>query len=62
MERVMSVSLGPVGLGIEQLDTPALLVDLDALEGNIGRAARLFAERGVLWRPHIKGRRVSGAC
>ncbi len=54
----MSVGLGPVGLGIEQLDTPSLLVDLDALEGNIGRAARLFAERGVGWRPHIKGQRV----
>ena len=35
-----------VGCLIDDLDTPALLVDLDALEGNIGRMAE-FATRSA---------------
>lgn len=47
-----------VGQKVEHLDTPVLLVDLDALESNIRRAAALFRERGVAWRPHTKGQKV----
>jgi D-serine deaminase-like pyridoxal phosphate-dependent protein len=47
-----------VGQRIEDLDTPVLLVDLDALEENIARAAALFRGRGVAWRPHTKGQKV----
>ncbi|MCA9860020.1 MAG: alanine racemase [Thermomicrobiales bacterium] len=43
-----------VGLPIEQLDTPALLVDLDALERNIARMAADIEARGSSWRPHSK--------
>lgn len=40
------------------LDTPALWVDLDALERNIAELARHFAAAQVQWRPHMKGIRV----
>lgn len=40
------------------LDTPALLVDLDALDANIARMAECFRRHGVNWRPHTKGIKV----
>ncbi len=36
------------------LNTPAVLVDLDQLEANIGEMSRLAAEAGLQLRPHIK--------
>ena len=43
-----------VGMPISEVDTPCLLVDLDALDANIAYLAR-FAERaGVCLRPHAK--------
>ncbi len=39
---------------IWELDTPALLVDLDALEHNAQLMARRCAEAGIVWRPHVK--------
>ena len=36
------------------LNTPVLVVDLDALERNISRMARLAADRGLRLRPHVK--------
>jgi len=39
---------------IEQLATPALLLDLDRLEANLARMARRTADLGVALRPHIK--------
>ena len=39
---------------IWELDTPALVVDLDALEHNAQLMARRCAEAGVAWRPHVK--------
>jgi D-serine deaminase-like pyridoxal phosphate-dependent protein len=46
------------GSEIAALDTPALLVDLDALEANIARLARTCRENGVRWRPHTKGQKT----
>ncbi|MFL5758290.1 MAG: DSD1 family PLP-dependent enzyme [Thermomicrobiales bacterium] len=43
-----------VGLPVSELDTPALLVDLDALERNISGMARDIATLGAAWRPHTK--------
>lgn len=37
-----------------ELDTPALLVDLDALEHNARLMAGRCAEAGIAWRPHVK--------
>ena len=36
------------------LETPALLVDLAIMEGNIARAAAYAAEHGLALRPHVK--------
>ncbi len=47
-----------IGLRIEDLDTPALWVDLGRLERNIKTVAEELAELGVSWRPHIKGIKV----
>jgi 3-hydroxy-D-aspartate aldolase len=43
-----------VGAPIDTVDTPALLVDLDALERNIARMAAFAAERNIRLRPHGK--------
>ena len=43
---------------IADLDTPALLVDLDIMEANIARAAKTCRDAGVAWRPHIKGQKT----
>lgn len=37
-----------------ELDTPALVVDLDALDANIARIAAACRAHGVAWRPHVK--------
>src|SRR6202163_955456 len=36
------------------LDTPALVVDLDAMEANIARIVATCRAHGVAWRPHSK--------
>jgi D-serine deaminase-like pyridoxal phosphate-dependent protein len=46
--------LSPVGLPVSELDTPALLIDLESLDHNVEKMARHFKERGVAWRPHAK--------
>ena len=43
------------GLPVDQLDTPAMLIDLDAMDRNIAHIAQLARENGVQWRPHAKG-------
>lgn len=43
-----------IGLPIEELDTPAVLIDLDTLESNIKTMAADVKSRGSNWRPHSK--------
>lgn len=43
---------------ITELDTPVMIVDLDVLEGNIGRLQASLAELGVKGRPHIKTHKI----
>lgn len=43
-----------IGLPIEELDTPALLVDLEAFEHNLATMAAFFAGRPAGLRPHAK--------
>lgn len=38
----------------DDLDTPALLVDLDVFAENAGRIAAVCRAHGVRWRPHVK--------
>lgn len=40
------------------IDTPALLLDLDVLEANIARVAQSCRDHGVNWRPHFKGHKT----
>lgn len=39
---------------LQDIDTPALVVDLDVMERNIAAIASTLRERGVAWRPHAK--------
>jgi D-serine deaminase-like pyridoxal phosphate-dependent protein len=47
-----------VGLPASELDTPALLVDLDILEANIASMAGDIIERNCGWRPHSKANKA----
>jgi len=42
------------GLRVDLIDTPALVIDLDAMERNIQRMADFARKHGVRWRPHAK--------
>lgn len=43
-----------IGQRVDQIDTPSLVVDLDAMERNIQRMADFAREHQVRWRPHAK--------
>lgn len=43
-----------IGHSIYELDTPAMLLDMDLVEANIRRTARLTSDLGVRLRPHTK--------
>ena len=43
-----------IGHSVAQIDTPALVVDLDAMERNIARMAAFARQHGMRWRPHAK--------
>jgi len=46
--------LPPLGAPLDDLDTPCLLIDLDAFERNIEAMSSYFRTHGVAWRPHAK--------
>jgi D-serine deaminase-like pyridoxal phosphate-dependent protein len=50
--------MSEVGIRKDELDTPALWVDLDKMEENIVSLAVHFRDAGVAWRPHTKGIKV----
>src|SRR6267143_4126009 len=43
-----------IGMSLEEVDTPALIVDLDAFERNLRRLADRVQGAGVRLRPHAK--------
>jgi D-serine deaminase-like pyridoxal phosphate-dependent protein len=43
-----------IGLSRDEIDTPALLLDLDKFERNATRISSFLREHGVGWRPHSK--------
>ena len=47
-----------VGRPLSEIDTPALVVDLDALEHNIKTMAADITARGAQWRPHSKANKT----
>ncbi len=42
------------GMSLAEIDTPALLLDLDAFDRNVARMARAAADAGLALRPHAK--------
>jgi 3-hydroxy-D-aspartate aldolase len=46
-----------IGAALDAIETPALIVDLDALERNIARIAAFARESGLRIRPHAKSHR-----
>ncbi len=56
----MQASDWPIGSSVDELDTPAVLVDLDRLESNIAHMARLASEAGAALRPHTKSHKTIG--
>ena len=47
-----------IGTSVLDLETPVLVVDLDALEHNIGVIARLYADKPIRLRPHGKNHKA----
>jgi D-serine deaminase-like pyridoxal phosphate-dependent protein len=45
---------GLIGHGVAAIDTPALVIDLDAMERNLHRMADFCTARGLRLRPHAK--------
>jgi D-serine deaminase-like pyridoxal phosphate-dependent protein len=43
-----------IGHGVDTIDTPLLVIDLDAMERNLARMAAFASEHGVRLRPHAK--------
>lgn len=58
MNGSMSMNAERVGRSKWELDTPALLVDLNLVDQNIATMATFFRKTGVGWRPHCKGLKV----
>lgn len=48
-----------IGMALDRVDTPALVLDLDALEGNLLRMAASVAASGVRLRPHAKSHKCA---
>jgi D-threonine aldolase len=43
-----------IGQGVAVVDTPSLVIDLDAMDRNLARMAAFASERGLRLRPHAK--------
>jgi len=43
-----------VGRSVHEIDTPALVIDLDAMRRNLGRMAEFSRKHNIRWRPHAK--------
>lgn len=48
-----------IGMKMEQLDTPCLIIDLDIMERNIITMQNLANASGVKLRPHIKTHKMA---
>ena len=43
-----------IGKPVQDIDTPALVIDLNAMKRNLGRMAEFARKHHILWRPHAK--------
>ena len=48
-----------IGQGVDAIDTPALVLDLDAMKRNLGRMAEFARKHDIHWRPHAKTHKSS---
>src|SRR6195256_3140335 len=51
--------LASLGIALDEVDTPALVVDLGALDGNIARMAKAVDGGAVRLRPHAKSHKCA---
>lgn len=54
MNRPLDAMQALIGQGVDAIDTPALVVDLDAMQRNLQRMADFARAHGLRWRPHAK--------
>jgi D-serine deaminase-like pyridoxal phosphate-dependent protein len=54
MSKIPAYLSGLVGKSVHDIDTPALVIDLDAMKRNLGRMAAFAKKHGIRWRPHAK--------
>ena len=50
----LKYAVAAIGMAVADVDTPALIVELDTLQANLIRMAAHARERGVRLRPHAK--------
>ena len=43
-----------IGKSVTHIDTPALVIDLDAMKRNLVRMGEFAKKHGIRWRPHAK--------
>jgi D-serine deaminase-like pyridoxal phosphate-dependent protein len=48
-----------IGQSVHAIDTPALVIDLDAVKRNLGRMADFCRKHDIRWRPHAKTHKSS---
>jgi D-serine deaminase-like pyridoxal phosphate-dependent protein len=49
-----------IGQSVDAIDTPALVLDLDAMNRNLARMAEFASKHDIRWRPHAKMHKSSG--
>lgn len=55
----MSANADAIGMPVEELETPALCLDLEAYRRNLRRMADyIIGTHGLAWRPHMKGQKA----
>ena len=54
MNALSSYLSGLIGKPVHDIDTPALVIDLDAMNRNLTRMADFAKKHGIRWRPHAK--------
>jgi D-serine deaminase-like pyridoxal phosphate-dependent protein len=50
----MNAPVPQIGLHKADIDTPALLLEVDVMDGNLMRMAEFFADKQIKLRPHVK--------
>ena len=48
------MTIEKIGANKNEIDTPAVCIDLDRMESNISRMVGICQENGISWRPHSK--------